>query len=143
DIKRFIIRRGLKIWPSFYLYLAFIAVAAAYFSYPPHEVTHPSTEPGRTIITHPYISQEEAEAPLWPSLLHIQNYYGIIDANNRPALRIPRGHLWSLAVEEHFYLVLPFILLLGIALEKNPRQRLRIVPIAAVAVICFCTLMRC
>jgi peptidoglycan/LPS O-acetylase OafA/YrhL len=41
---------------------------------------------------------------LWPNLFHVQNYFGT-----------PRVHTWSLAVEEHFYLVaaLCFYLLLG------------------------------
>jgi peptidoglycan/LPS O-acetylase OafA/YrhL len=38
---------------------------------------------------------------LWPNLLFLQNYVG-----PNPAL-----HTWSLAVEEHFYLLLPFSML--------------------------------
>ena len=36
---------------------------------------------------------------LWPNFFHVQNYF-----------HSPREHTWSLAVEEHFYLVLPLLL---------------------------------
>jgi peptidoglycan/LPS O-acetylase OafA/YrhL len=36
---------------------------------------------------------------IWPSLIALQNYLGPV-----------RGHTWSLAVEEHFYLALPLLL---------------------------------
>jgi peptidoglycan/LPS O-acetylase OafA/YrhL len=70
DIGRFMIRRGLKIWPLYYLYLAFVLA-----------VSHG----GRF---------------LWSSVLNVQNYDRLC----------PRQHLWSLAVEEHFYLLLPLLL---------------------------------
>jgi peptidoglycan/LPS O-acetylase OafA/YrhL len=37
---------------------------------------------------------------LWPNLLFLQNYVGTN----------PAGHTWTLAVEEHFYLLLPFVM---------------------------------
>ncbi len=40
-------------------------------------------------------------ADLWPGLANVQNYFGT-----------PFGHTWSLAVEEHFYLLLPLLLVL-------------------------------
>src|SRR5262245_57275931 len=39
----------------------------------------------------------------WPNLLHAQNYLGTADFSV--------WHTWSLAVEEHFYLLLPLVLL--------------------------------
>lgn len=48
---------------------------------------------------------------LLPNLLHVQNYFGS-----------PRQHTWSLAVEEHFYLVLPF-LLAWLAARRAPAER--------------------
>jgi peptidoglycan/LPS O-acetylase OafA/YrhL len=48
---------------------------------------------------------------LFPNFLHLQSY-----------VLTPLPHTWSLAVEEHFYLALPLILLL---LANRPQQRLR------------------
>jgi peptidoglycan/LPS O-acetylase OafA/YrhL len=72
DARRFLVRRGFKIWPAYFVYLAFIAAWLVWKSGP-----------------------ESVEwAYLWPNLLHVQNYFGTL-----------RVHTWSLAVEEHFYLV--------------------------------------
>jgi peptidoglycan/LPS O-acetylase OafA/YrhL len=67
DVKRFIIRRGLKIWPAYYFYILFQVI----------------------VRRHPLRSF------LVANLLHIQNYVGS-----------SLEHTWTLAVEEHFYLLL-------------------------------------
>ncbi len=68
---RFLLRRGFKIYPSFYVFLVLGSIAASRYGYP-HE--------GKRLL---------AEAAF------VQNY-------------APRiwNHTWSLAVEEHFYLLL-------------------------------------
>ncbi|WP_345813043.1 acyltransferase [Paraburkholderia sp. PREW-6R] len=73
DAKRFIIRRIFRIWPAYYVLIAFHVLA------------------GR----HPLNSF------LFQNLTHLQNYLGTSISQT-----------WSLAVEEHFYLVLPALLLL-------------------------------
>ncbi len=75
-IRRFIIRRGFKIWPSFYLYL----IAAAAYS----------------LLIHPYP---------WRQIIYSGLF--VINYTESGALF---GHLWSLCVEEHFYLLLPAVL---------------------------------
>jgi peptidoglycan/LPS O-acetylase OafA/YrhL len=75
DLRRFLIRRGLKIYPAFYVFIAltvlYQARAGTYFS----------------------LDQLLAE------LLFVQNYHhGVWE------------HTWSLAVEEHFYILLPVTL---------------------------------
>ncbi len=80
-ITRFLIRRGLKIWPSAYLYLGVIAVFMLEFRGP---------RPWRSI----------ALSAAFLTIYCSENCAGIV------------GHTWSLAVEEHFYVALPFVLLL-------------------------------
>jgi peptidoglycan/LPS O-acetylase OafA/YrhL len=80
---RFLIRRGLKIWPSYYLFLGWVAVKKLWFE-----------RPG------PPVQFAEVWHSLWPSVFNVQNYLGLV-----------RPHLWSVAIEEHFYLLLPLALL--------------------------------
>lgn len=97
SIGRFLIRRGLKIYPGFYFFLAMT-----------------------TLMHPPFVG--------W-SLLHealfVQNYTPHI-----------WGHTWSLAVEEHFYLGLPLlVVLLG-------RKRLHWIPIITTCAILVCGVSR-
>jgi peptidoglycan/LPS O-acetylase OafA/YrhL len=72
NIKSFLIRRGFKIYPSFYIFLLVNVVADWMMNH---------TQPGAK--------------PLLAEVLYVQNYFqGILT------------HSWSLAVEEHFYLIL-------------------------------------
>jgi peptidoglycan/LPS O-acetylase OafA/YrhL len=82
DARRFLVRRAFKIWPVYFVFLAVMIVRS---------VRHaPSVWAG--------------VRPLLPNLVHLQNYFG-------PPELTPWTHTWSLAVEEHFYLALPLILL--------------------------------
>jgi peptidoglycan/LPS O-acetylase OafA/YrhL len=101
DVKRFLIRRGLKIWPGYFALLLFAFAI---------EVRHTGT--------HATIRK------ILPNLLHLQNYLGTI-----------RGHTWSLAVEEHFYLLLPLLLIFLLATGRKTISALPVIA-AVVAVIC-------
>lgn len=92
DVRRFIIRRGFKIWPSYYVYLAFVALRL-------RQRTH--------------LSGTDLLYTLTPNLLHIQNYVAPISTPSGVDLvtiGTPLVHTWTLAIEEHFYLFLPLVL---------------------------------
>lgn len=78
--RSFLIRRGFKIWPQYYVYLFLVLLSGH-----------------RTL------------RELWGNLANIQNYTGGI------------AHTWSLAVEEHAYLLI--IAILAIAARRNIRMR--------------------
>lgn len=75
DVSRFLIRRGLKIWPAYFAFVAYL-------------VAVPLVKGTATISS--------LVSDYWPNVLFLNNYIG-------PNTAL---HTWSLAVEEHFYLLL-------------------------------------
>ena len=87
SFKRFFIRRGLKIYPAFYLFL--FLTGLVYY-----------------LVFHVLSSRTHYLAEFF----FVQNYWhGVWD------------HTWSLAVEEHFYILLPTVLLFLV--RRSPEQR--------------------
>ncbi len=105
DIKKFYIRRMLRIWPNFYLVLFLGAI-----------LTILGILPGK-------VSFEG----LLAQVLHLANYYGIFWGG--AGTTIGTGVFWSLAVEEHFYLIFPllYICLLKFKPEITQGQLLSII----------------
>jgi peptidoglycan/LPS O-acetylase OafA/YrhL len=107
DLKGFYIRRFLRLMPALAVFLlASWAIAA------------------------PFSGQPSLGQVLAASFYFINYYTSLSDALNWPPLIIPWGHLWSLAVEEHFYLVFPLALLV---FGKTHAARLRLIVAAIVA----------
>jgi len=109
DVRRFLVRRILRIWPGYFVFLGFLAVRLA---------------------RRGDYTLQSALGAIVPNLLHLQNYLGS-----------PRGITWSLAVQEHFYLVLPLFILLLVC-GRRPRPSLIAIPITAAFLTIACTAMR-
>ncbi len=106
-MRRFLMRRAFKIWPSYFVFLAFFT-----YKYSRHAS-----------------SINEVFRNLWPNFLHVQNYF-----------LTPARFTWSLAVEEHFYLLLPLLLLFLIA--KRGRSMLHRIPYIAGGLLILCLAIR-
>lgn len=84
---KFILQRGFKIWPSYYVFIFFGSLLAISFYH--------SSHPDQII-------------PFWDLkryLLFYQNYTGA-------PYHWSFDHIWSLCVEEHFYIILPTLFLI-------------------------------
>lgn len=102
NMKRFLIRRGFKIYPAFWLFLLV------------------------TLITLQYQGQNIGLREVLGELLFMQNYLGSL-----------WDHTWSLAVEEHFYIGLAFLVTSMVtSYSVKPFRRVPAV-FAIVAVGCF------
>jgi peptidoglycan/LPS O-acetylase OafA/YrhL len=96
DLKRFWLRRGFKIWPSYFLTYGLAMLATVVW-----------TDDWYLLISR------------IPNYFFIQNYMD-------PAIRWT--HSWSIAIEEHFYFLLPLVLIL------LARKKFRELPKVAFAV---------
>ncbi len=85
--RNFYARRALRIFPAYYLYLAIAFLLLPGFIEP--------------------LRHESAGQWLWPSLFYVQNIVMAIDGEATPWRGL--NHLWSLAVEEQFYLIWPLL----------------------------------
>jgi peptidoglycan/LPS O-acetylase OafA/YrhL len=115
---RFFVRRAFKVWPTFYTFLVAYGAVRILLSKTPGSFY----ERARLFFV-----QE------WPNFLHIQNYI--------PRRQATLGLFWSLAVEEHFYLVLPWVLILVFGLRGRrstlPKTGMRMtLTFAGIGILC-------
>jgi peptidoglycan/LPS O-acetylase OafA/YrhL len=107
SLERFYVRRALRILPVFYVvFLLNPVVFSGYLQ----------SVDGRRVL--------ESASPLglWPYATFWGNYFATFHGSFGPGVVFPGNSyavLWSLCVEEHFYLLWPFFL----ALVKTPRNR--------------------
>ncbi len=118
DVRRFLIRRGLKIWPS---YAVFLVVAVTAVGLPP-------------LLDAQYWVGYSRVSAFWPAFLHVQNYFRIEPSR----ATVDVTHLWSLSVEEHFYLALPLVLLV-----LSGRRSFRQSPLLTVATVSAVVMVGC
>lgn len=106
---KFILQRGFKIWPSYYFFLAAGSLLAYIF--------YRNTNPDQIIPLN----------DLKRYLFFYQNYTGV-------PFHWSFDHVWSLCVEEHFYILLPLLLLL-IQMAAPNKYQVKILFIAIVLTI--------
>ncbi len=100
DSKRFLIRRGFKIWPQYYFFLLAMLLTG-------HRGLH----------------------ALWGNLLNIQNYVGGV------------AHTWTLALEEHAYLILVFVLAFAARRRVHIKNMFTIIAVMALSVLLWRTFL--
>lgn len=96
DIKEFLFRRARRLLPAQLVVLASVATWLALF------------DPGRLPTVRDDILATALYVGNWWFIFHKVPYFSSFGPQS------PLGHLWSLAVEEQFYLVWPFLLWLGL-----------------------------
>ena len=104
SLKQFYLRRARRLLPALFLVLGAVSLFAVIFL--PEEITKLR---GDVIAALGYATN-------WYQIFHHQSYF---DAVGRPPML---QHLWSLAVEEQFYLVWP-LLVVGMLKLWNGRRR--------------------
>jgi peptidoglycan/LPS O-acetylase OafA/YrhL len=92
-VGRFLVRRGFKIYPPFYVLMAWTVLMF--------------------LLHHGHLR----ERALLSELFFLQSYIGGM-----------WGHTWSLAVEEHFYLFLPLLLILLCRIGRQRQDPFRVLP---------------
>ena len=113
DLPRFWLRRGLKIWPSYYvIYLLAAALSCA-----------------SLLRNSGWGGVSEYWLRSWPNIFFLQNYLH---------LESRWFASWSLAIEEHFYLVLPVVLMLLV----RSRFGIARLPLLCVFGFIVCTVLR-
>ncbi len=94
-LSRFFWRRTLRIWPLYFLYLGFFALMIGIF---PQWIGFSPTTAQKAFNPSPLWFCNQP----WPYLLTFTlNFY--------PHAHGAAGHLWTLAIEEQFYVVWPFL----------------------------------
>ena len=95
SLSRFYVRRSLRIWPLYYGVLLLYAFVMPLID---EDVF------GRVYVSSGRVGYDAYRGALWPHFVFLQNY--LVDAQD---VRMGLSLFWSLAVEEHFYLVWPLL----------------------------------
>jgi peptidoglycan/LPS O-acetylase OafA/YrhL len=96
---QFILQRGFKIWPSYYWFFLF-----------------------GTLITWLIFRNDHPEYYVTASFRDVSRYVFFYQNYTGVPFHWPFDHVWSLCVEEHFYILLPIMLIIVKALMGNKRQ---------------------
>ena len=106
SIRNFYVRRVLRIFPAFYLYLALLILGHLFTGHVPDASTWRN-----------YLA----------SFFYVGNYWFAVSRHLHPFI----GHTWALSVEEQFYLIWPWVF---VAFHQNLRRFTRLL-IAAIVLV--------
>jgi peptidoglycan/LPS O-acetylase OafA/YrhL len=112
--RNFYARRILRIFPLYYGSIALVLLAATFVG-----------------------TFRQASVLIWIPLLFLQNMPHLIDLVDHIASPLALFHFWSLAVEEQFYLIWPFVLFL----QRRSRSRAQIFCLAVFFFACLFRLL--
>ncbi|MDQ6693960.1 MAG: acyltransferase family protein [Chloroflexota bacterium] len=115
DLRAFWFRRARRLLPALFLLLVVTLTYAALFL--PGEVTRLRVD---ALAAAGYVTN-------WYLIFSQQSYF---EAMSRPSLL---QHLWSLAVEEQFYLLWPLLIVLGLRILRTRLRMLMVVVLGAAA----------
>ena len=93
-VRNFYARRTLRIFPLYYVTLALVFLAS------PHVLPLPEEEAARMSHASPWF---------WTYLTNVGWFVQALPRHPWPGEWFDLRHFWSLAVEEHFYLIWPFV----------------------------------
>ncbi len=115
NLKAFYVRRTLRIWPLYYFSIALAFIL--------------SQLPASITSAQPFVANVFAPMPpigylFMATFVYNFNFYGTLLTNPPPFM----AQLWSLSVEEQFYLFWPWFA------RYMPRRRIVVVPILMIAV---------
>ena len=136
-MRRFLIRRGFKIWPAYYVFVTYLTLRLLKLLFSGSALLQKLSGQATDRPVFDWSGVPGTLMSMLPNWIHLQNYLG---ATEIPGTR--RGHTWSLSVEEHFYLALPLLLFLVTRRRKHPIRALPEVPVIAALLVVGCTYLR-
>ncbi len=119
DLRQFWARRFRRLLPALYVMMALVAVYIAAF-YP--------------------VAREQTRGDFMAGIFYVSNWYEIFVGQGYGASEafVPLRHLWSLAVEEQFYLVWPLVM---VVILRRSRSRLPAVGLKLIGVSVFIAIL--
>lgn len=117
-IKRFYIRRIFKIVPQYWLVIVVVLVM--------HWAVLQVNSPAK-------FSLQQVVSLYVPAVFFVHNYWPLNDLIE---------HLWSMAVEVHFYLLYPLVLAMVCRIRSSEDQRRKILIVLLIALIVICNITR-